>query len=221
MAIVPMTDATPLEVASAAEYNNVTANIRDLDSRLGPVVSDNTAAAQLVALTSRATTLEERVAELEAAAGISVQFIRKPELQTSINATLQNDTHFAFELVAGGVYTQEGYLIYDGASDGPAPGGQGGLKLQFSGPSGSMMWTNFGVNPGNLTSYNVVPETLNSSVPRSVGTNGSTPMTLMPTGILVVGATGGTLRLRWAQNQVNVTPTRILANSWMRLTKVA
>lgn len=34
MAIVPMTDAVDGAVASAAEYNNVTANVRDLDTRV-------------------------------------------------------------------------------------------------------------------------------------------------------------------------------------------
>lgn len=50
MANVPMTDATMLGVASSAEYNKVTANVRDLDARLGPVVSTLTAHARLTAL---------------------------------------------------------------------------------------------------------------------------------------------------------------------------
>jgi hypothetical protein len=50
MAIVTMTDAVADTVASSAEYNKVTANIRDLDARLGAVVSTSTAHARLTAL---------------------------------------------------------------------------------------------------------------------------------------------------------------------------
>lgn len=55
MAIVTMTDAVMDTVASSSEYNKVTANIRDLDARLGAVVSASTAHARLTALEARTT----------------------------------------------------------------------------------------------------------------------------------------------------------------------
>ena len=50
MSIVTMADAVAGATALSAEYNKVTANIRDLDARLGAVVSGSTAHARLTAL---------------------------------------------------------------------------------------------------------------------------------------------------------------------------
>lgn len=55
MAIVSMTDAVFGNVASSAEYNKVTANIRDLDARLGAVVSGSSAQVRLAALEALTT----------------------------------------------------------------------------------------------------------------------------------------------------------------------
>jgi hypothetical protein len=61
MAIVSMADASPGAIALASEYNKVTANIRDLDARLGAVVSGSTAHARLTALESLTTNVSGNV----------------------------------------------------------------------------------------------------------------------------------------------------------------
>ncbi len=55
MAIVGMAPAVFGQPASSAEYNKVVANIIDLDARLGPVVSGNSASTRLATLESRTT----------------------------------------------------------------------------------------------------------------------------------------------------------------------
>jgi hypothetical protein len=215
-----------------------------LSDRLGSGVSNTsnvttgTASAQLTDIRSRLTVVEStttngtsgnsalntRVTNLESAAGISVLFARKTADQAVSNTTLTNDTHLTFSVLANGVYTVEGYLLYQGAAD-PA----GGLKVDFSGPSGATMrWTNFGTNqgtasPNTLLTYNVVSETISPGSPRTMGTNGTggTIMSASPRGILTVSSTAGTFVLRFAQGTSNATATSLMTGSWLRLTKVA
>lgn len=133
------------------------------------------------------------------------------------STTLQNDDVFSFSVVASAQYELESFIAYDGAAD-PA----GGLKMQFTGPAGcSMVWANYGVNSGGLTTYNVVIEVQSAGSPRSVGTNGATVMSCRPAGSLVTAGTAGTLQFLWAQTASNATATRIYGGSWMRLTRVA
>lgn len=40
-------------------------------------------------------------------------------------------------------------------------------------------------------------------------------------GVIIVGATAGTLQLKWAQNTADVSDTKVKAGSWMKLTKVS
>lgn len=139
------------------------------------------------------------------------------------STTLQDDNDFVFELEANTIYTLESYLIYSGVIDGGT--GAGGLKLQFTGPTGATAnWTNFGANTGSVaavTQYNVVAEALSAGAPRSVPTNAAVTMTCQPKGVVVTAGTAGDLTLRWAQNTSNATPTIMHAYSWMRLKKVA
>lgn len=134
--------------------------------------------------------------------------------------TLQNDDVLVLPMAANSKYRMFAYILYEGAAD--AGTGQGGLKMQFTGPSGaSGKWTNFGVNTGALTTYNVVPEDLGAASPRSVGTNGATQMSCAPAGRFVTGSTAGSLQFKWAQNISNATSTIVKAGSWLELVKVA
>lgn len=148
----------------------------------------------------------------------NVQHIAKSATESvTSSTTLQNDDHFVFSVVANAKYELDSYIWYDGAAD---PGG--GLKMQFTGPAGAAMtWTNFGVNQSGLTQYNVVPEGLAAGAPRTVGTNGATAMTCQPKGVFTSAGTAGSLQFLWAQGVSNATATRVLADSWMRLTRIA
>lgn len=169
--------------------------------------------------------VEAEIARLDSTVALASALpvtIRKPANETvTSSTTLQDDDHFAFAVAANSVYTLESYIIYTGAAD-PL----GGLKMQFTGPAGSVMtWTNFGVNHGSaspitLVTYNVVAEALTAGAPRAVGTNGAVVMTCQPKGTVITSGTSGTLQFRWAQQASDVTATLIGGNSWMRLAKV-
>lgn len=136
------------------------------------------------------------------------------------STTLQTDDHFVHAVSANAVYTMNAYIIYDGAA-----ATAGGLKLQFTVPSGaSLTWTNFGVNgagSGTLTEYNVVTEQAGAASPRGVGTNSTTQMSCRPCGILITSSTSGNLSLLWAQFTSNATATRIIGTSFLELKRVA
>lgn len=147
----------------------------------------------------------------------------------SNSSALVADNVFSWSLATSSAYALEGCLFYDGSGDNGTygAGGTGGLKLAFAGPTtggSSMFFSNGGVNQGNLTSYNVVAETLNATyaAARNLGTNGATVMSCRPSGILVVGSVATpSLLLMWTQGVSNATATRILGGSWLELTKIS
>lgn len=137
------------------------------------------------------------------------------------STTLQSDDRFAFNVETSSAYALESCIFYDGALDGA---GAGGLKMGFSGPAGASMFFNNGgsngvAGGGSVGDFNAVAETLGAAG-RTVHTNAGTVMCCRPGGVLVVGATAGTLQYRWAQGVSNATATRILGGSWMRLSKI-
>jgi hypothetical protein len=144
---------------------------------------------------------------------------RSTNLSLSSNTTFQNITGFSWT-VSEGAYELRGYIPYLGAGDTGVYGAAGGLKLAFTGPAGaSLLFTNFGPNQGDLTSYNTVVEGL-AGTGRFMGSNGGTIMSCQPQGTLVVGVTGGTFQAQYAQAGSSATATQILGGSRMSLTKI-
>jgi hypothetical protein len=140
------------------------------------------------------------------------------------STTLQADDQLFVALSANAKYKLDCWFNYQGAADGGT--GAGGLKLQFTLPSGATMkWANFGVNTGALTSYNVVVEAQGAASPRSVGTNGipgsgGTEMACQPRGYITTSSTSGNIQLMWAQNASNVTATTLFAGSFLHVTRI-
>ena len=131
------------------------------------------------------------------------------------STTLQNDDLLVLPVVAAGRYIVECYFTYTGAAD---PGG--GLKMGWTGPSGSTMrWATYGTNQGTLTTYDVVSQALGGG--RVVATNSGTEMSCHPYGVLNVGGTSGNLQLQWAQGTSNATPTILKAGSFVHARRIA
>lgn len=173
-----------------------------------------------------ATDVEAKIQAMDASLALISQLpvtIRKPSNQSVTSSTaLVNDTSFAWSVAANSVYTMGAYIMATGAQDTGA--GEGGLKMQFTGPAGAVgSWTNFGANAAHspVNDYNIVMESLAAASPRSIGTNAATPVSCAPRGIFVTSGTSGTLQFKWAQNTSNATATVVQANSFMHLTKVA
>lgn len=151
------------------------------------------------------------------------RFKNSTESQTSSTA-LQDDDVFTWTgLATSAVYTLEGLVFIDGAQAGANPTSVGGLKSSFTVPAGSTFrWVNFGVASefsGDLATYNAVSQTTGT---RNVGTQvtATAIMAMQPKGSLSTAGTSGALTFQWSQVASNATATRVLGQSWMKLTRV-
>lgn len=160
------------------------------------------------------------------------QTLRKPaDTPRSSTTTQTADPHIQMDVVAGGVYTFNGWLTYDGV---PAAD----LVLGFSVPSGSLgTWIGHGGGT-TLTSatgaggtqqdaistwgYTIRLESTPISATRTYGGLGAgTQLSVLIDGTLRVGATGGTFALVWSQSVSNATATTLYTDSFIAVQRVA
>lgn len=141
--------------------------------------------------------------------------VKSVDESLSDSTVLRSDAELTLAVEANATYQMTCLLLYIGA-----PSTAGDLKMDWLIPAGAdLLWASFAVNSGALTTYDVVLQT-NTEV-RVYGTNGVTPMTMRPGGILTVGNTAGTVALRWAQNSAHSIPTIMKAKSLLRLDRIA
>lgn len=147
-------------------------------------------------------------------------FARKTANESVTSSTaFQDDDHLTLTVEANVIYEMIAFIIYDGAT-------AGDLKTTWSAPAGATLdWTPTGlltsatVASGSLKmSHSTLPD--NESV-GTIGTGVGNRTVMRPTGLLVVGGTAGSFTFRWAQLTSDVTATTVLANSYLRLKRVA
>lgn len=142
-------------------------------------------------------------------------FVSKPGDQTlTTNVTLTNDTDLVLAVVAGATYRVFTHLIYNTSTTAK-------MKLQWTAPAGSAMtWQQGGLDPASTGASGA--QVLTPLTLASVATLGGTgaDVVAIPTGKLVVGASGGNLQLQWAQS-VSSGSTIMRADSHLHLTRVA
>lgn len=131
------------------------------------------------------------------------------------NAAYADDPDLAASVVAGGVYFVEIYGVYQA-------GATGQIKFQMTFPSGTMEASSWEYDPG--TDEWAATTVLSQASPALfvgglTGTAGNVPFRLQ--GTAIIGTTGGTLALQWAQNVSNATATIIRKGTIMRLTRAA
>lgn len=141
------------------------------------------------------------------------------------------DPHLQFTAVAGAVYTFQGWVTYDADN-------AGDIILTFSVPSGSQgKWTGYGSgttvisgtagggtqqNASSTWGYTIRNEYSDITQPRTFGGLGLTnAQTVLLTGTLRVGATGGTWGLSWSQAVSSATATTIYTDSWISCQRTA
>lgn len=140
-----------------------------------------------------------------------VRRIYKTANEVVNNSTaLQDDDHLLFTATANTPYFVELILAVTATSTTPD------FKFTFTLPSGTM-----DIAGGNFQA--------NSSAWISAGASGSTEyvdlanaagQSIFIRGVINVGATGGTVRFRWAQNSTSATAVTLLQNSMMIITPV-
>jgi hypothetical protein len=151
-------------------------------------------------------------------------FVRKTANESVTNTTLQADDHLYATLPANSIWEVEILLRTQSAG---GDGNNGGIQVQLNAPTGTSMQVFVEIRKGGSGSdlshhwhygWITAPNT-------PVGYNpipGTTTQTgaVKLKGLVIVGSTGGTLQLYWAQNAANTSATTVYANSYMKLTRI-
>jgi hypothetical protein len=152
-------------------------------------------------------------------------FVRKTANESVTNSTTpQADDHLYATLPANSIWEVE-ILLRTQSAGGDA--NNGGIQVQLNAPTGTSMQVFVEIRKGGSGSdlnhhwhygWITAPNT-------SVGYNpipGTTTQTgaVKLKGLVIVGSTGGTLQLYWAQNAANGNATTVYANSYMKLTRI-
>lgn len=137
---------------------------------------------------------------------------RKTADETVNNSSaLQNDDVLAAAVVASATYTF--LLVVHHNSNATAD-----IKFGWTVPTGTtMVWGDVIVNTaGSLT---VAANLTQSSVQAIGGTAGDSFQAFR--GVIIVSTTAGTVQLQWAQNTADVSNTKVLAGSYLILTRIS
>jgi hypothetical protein len=138
-------------------------------------------------------------------------YARKTVDQSIASSTaLTNDSALLIpNLVAGAVYELWLHVLFRAAASGAIPG----MKVDLTVPSGAAiagsafeLTGTLGLCVGNGAVGGIAAATSNAMFRES--------------GLLVMGASAGTLQFRWAQNTSNASATTVASGSYLRLTRV-
>jgi hypothetical protein len=139
------------------------------------------------------------------------------------SATLQDDDELQFTLgVANAVYDLYGNIIY-GAGGATSVNG---FKYTFTGPAGATLaWVpHVKIDTDGANAAAAIWQT-GLSIGQTVQAGGAggvaITMTAAPRGLLKVGGTTGSLKLRWSQATSNGTGTKVYAGSFLHVRRVA
>jgi hypothetical protein len=157
-------------------------------------------------------------------AGEGMIFVRKTANESVTNSTTpQADDHLYATLPANSIWEVE--ILLRTQSAGP-DNSNGGIRVQLNAPTGTTLQVFVEIKKGG-SGDNLLHDWYYGwiSAPNtSVGYNpipGPTPMGAVKIkGWVIVGSTGGTLQLYWAQNTASTYATTVYANSYMRLTRM-
>lgn len=141
------------------------------------------------------------------------------------------DPHLQFTAEANAVYNWDGWIRYDGAT-------AGDLVVAFIAPTGALGgWGGHGV--GSLVIGATSTPTLETDTSRSNGymlrvesndvtqlrtygcLGAGNALSLLISGTLRTGSTGGTWGLSWAQSVSNATATTLFTDSYIALQRIA
>jgi hypothetical protein len=136
------------------------------------------------------------------------------------SGSMQDDNHLILSVAANTDYILEAGLVYSATN---------GVDLAFGwiAPSGATMYWSSGTASHYVAStpYVSFSAMIVSSIAVAIGfSSGGTSNPFFeiarPYGLLRVGSTAGTIRLRWAQNVSNAEHTVMRSGSWLRLTRM-
>jgi len=132
------------------------------------------------------------------------------------STVLQDDDDLLLTVSANTNYWVEGLLfVATGVSSTPD------IKIGVNIPSGTFRWCTNGLGPTATATLDIVDKhsyTGGSGI--GVGSIASSNTGVPFSGIARSGASGGNLKIQWAQNSSNATGTQVLARSILRVLRV-
>jgi hypothetical protein len=163
------------------------------------------------AATTRRLTVDNGDSPMWGAVGLPFVAAYKTADETVNNsATFQADDHLLFEVVPNAQYYVEAILLARGVSNVPD------LKFDYSLPDGaSAQIQRLGEAAGVATSSS--PGVLGTNIAAG-GVNGDYPLIVVAW--ITVGGKDGNANLRWAQNTATAENSKVLAGSFLRVTRL-
>lgn len=143
-------------------------------------------------------------------------FARKTATESvTSSTTLQNDDALSVAVAASTTYHVECVLLYDGAT-------AGDLKVGFTAPaSASFEGIAVGPSPTAASSADDVTAYVVLGTANNFGALGTGTTTALKINGVITTSGSGTLQLQWAQVASSGTATRVFANSYLMLRRVA
>lgn len=135
------------------------------------------------------------------------------------SAVLQSDDDLKLAVVENTVYKVDGMLVHSAAAGAD-------LQVAFTGPAGATFdWVPRGLSTlavSTVGEVTLAASSLGDAGALVTGTAGAgTKMTTLITGLLRVGATAGTLQLRWAQGNADASDCIVYSGSYLSLRQVS
>lgn len=158
-----------------------------------------------------------KVAQLAPATGI-VLARKTADESVAASTTLQDDDELKFTIAANETWAFEGQVLVSGDI-------AGDIAIAFTVPAGAtILWSGVGTGilPGSTDHTSLVAKEANASGTSitfgCLSTADPNYANILVRGIVVNGATAGTVQMQWAQRVSNATATIVLANSYLLAT---
>lgn len=150
------------------------------------------------------------ISTVSANSTIVTRYKTSDESVSNSNA-LQDDDHLFATLGAGEVWEVEGMLDFSSSSTTPD------VAFGLSVPSGATFKLSYHSNDGSPTGFRAG---VLSSGTASVEIPAGGSAVVFVRGIVIMGSGSGTVRLQWAQNTADATPTTARTSSYLKFTRI-
>lgn len=145
----------------------------------------------------------------------SAHVIKPSDESVTSSTTLQPDDHLLLQVQANTDYWMMALILYQGAT-------AGDLQIGFLAPTGTTLrYVSDALGPSTTGNADVIARAmLGLGSGPTLGAIDAADTVAIPKGVLRVGASGGTFRLRWCQGTSNATSTTIKAGSMLMIRKL-
>jgi len=129
-------------------------------------------------------------------------------------SAVQNDDHLFITLGANETWDFEAFIIATSTASNPD------IKVTFTAPTGAgttLIWTAEKQEGANLEIASLVTA---SGTERNFTIGANATIIFRVKGVVATAGTAGSLQFRWAQNTAHGTSTTVLANSFLKATKL-